>query len=108
VAALAKKQAKDQDPKGVFTQQWVPEHGTPDYSAPIVEHLHAAKQARDQLWSLRKDQESKAQARAIFTKHGSRNPKRETRPKSKPPTKNSVNASAESTDAAAPQQAFDF
>lgn len=102
------KQANDQDPTGGFTQQWVPEYGAADYPPPIVEHLQAAKQARDRLWSLRKDQESKSQARAIFTKHGSRNPKRETQPKNKTSRKVSVKEKNESAEAATPQQAFDF
>ena len=75
------KQAADQDPTGAFSRQWVPEQCAADYPAPIVDHLTAAKEARDRLWSLRKDQASKQQARAIFTKHGSRSPKRENRPK---------------------------
>ncbi len=66
------KQAKDQDPTGRFTHQWVPEAAGPGYPAPIVDHLMQAKRARDLLWGLRKDQTAKAQARVIHAKHGSR------------------------------------
>lgn len=94
------KQAADQDPTGTFVRHWVSEQFSADYPAPIVDHLAAAKQARDRLWSLRKDPESKSQARAIFSKHGSRSPKREARPK---PTKKET-----PQDIRGSQQAFDF
>jgi deoxyribodipyrimidine photo-lyase len=71
------KQRVDQDPGGAFIARWVPEHGSADYPAPIVDHLAAARLARERLWALRADQESKADAQAIFDKHGSRNPSRE-------------------------------
>ncbi len=71
------KQRQDQDPGGEFVARWVPELGTNAYPAPIVDHLAAARLARDRLWSLRKDAESKDAARQIFQKHGSRNPARE-------------------------------
>lgn len=77
------KQAADQDPAELFVRQWVPEQSSADYPAPIIEHLAAARLARERLWSLRKDHESKKQARAIFDKHGSRNPRREAGPKKK-------------------------
>lgn len=98
------KQAKDQDPTGNFTQHWVPEQFHQNYPAPIVEHLQAAKEARDWLWALRKQQESREQARAIFTKHGSRNPTREIRTKRKA-AKKPVKGQAQDIE---PQQAFDF
>ena len=71
------KQAKDQDPTGRFTHQWVPEAASSAYPLPIVDHLEAAKRARDLLWGLRKDQQAKSQARAIQAKHGSRKPRRQ-------------------------------
>jgi deoxyribodipyrimidine photo-lyase len=49
------KQAVDQDPEGLFVRRWVPEAGTPDYRPPMVDHLEAARHARDLLWGLRKD-----------------------------------------------------
>jgi deoxyribodipyrimidine photo-lyase len=77
------KQALDQDPTGVFVARWAPEYselmGQPP--APVVDHLEAAKSARERLWALRKDGQAKVQARQIFEKHGSRNPHREGRPK---------------------------
>lgn len=97
------KQAADQDPTGEFSQKWVPEQCNADYPAPIVDHLSAAKAARDRLWSLRKDRDSKEQARAIFTKHGSRSSKRETRPK-----KRVEKSSEEQVPAQPAQQAFSF
>jgi len=79
------KQGLDQDPTGIFVARWAPEYselmGQPP--APIVDHLEAAKSARDRLWALRKDGQAKAQARQIFEKHGSRNPHREGRPKTR-------------------------
>ncbi len=96
------KQAADQDPTGAFVRQWVPEQFSEHYPASIVEHLLAAKQARDRLWSLRKDREAKEQARAIFTKHGSRNPNRETKRASKVRQEPKVQKELQ------PQQAFDF
>ncbi|MBU3724494.1 MAG: deoxyribodipyrimidine photolyase [Burkholderiaceae bacterium] len=98
------KQAGDQDPTGTFTRQWAPEQGSETYPEPIVEHSQAAKVARDRLWSLRKDRESREQARTIFTKHGSRNPKRETWPKRKASDKSFEGEVQEPP----PQQAFDF
>jgi deoxyribodipyrimidine photo-lyase len=79
------KQGLDQDPTGIFVARWAPEYselmGQPP--APVVDHLEAAKSARDRLWALRKDGQAKAQARQIFEKHGSRNPHREGRPKTR-------------------------
>ena len=77
------KQAADQDPTGAFVAQWAPEYSAVMTAPPepIVDHLAAAKSARDRLWALRKDAQAKVQARQIFEKHGSRNPHREGRPK---------------------------
>jgi deoxyribodipyrimidine photo-lyase len=102
------KQAADQDPSGAFSRQWVSEQFSAKYPAPIVDHLSAAREARDRLWSLRKDRASKEQARAIFTKHGSRSPKREARPKKrtqKPPDQKPVEQQLPAQPA---QQAFSF
>ena len=102
------KQAADQDPTGAFVRQWVPEHLSSNYPLPIVEHLAAAKEARDRLWALRKDRESKEQARNIFTKHGSRSPKRELRSRRKTSEKPLEKPLEEQVKDRQPQQAFDF
>jgi deoxyribodipyrimidine photo-lyase len=74
------KQRHDQDPTGAFVARWIPELGTSDYPAPIVDHRLAAKAARDCLWGLRASPEATDQAQGIYRKHGSRNPAREGRP----------------------------
>lgn len=53
------KQATDQDPDGRFVAQWAPEALQAGYPLPIVEHLSAAKQARDRLWGLRQNRNKK-------------------------------------------------
>ena len=96
------KQARDQDPEGIFVRRWLPtlvrvpdayifepwtmpqalqEHvgfiiGR-DYAAPIVDHLRSAKFARDTLWALRKNDSVRDAAKQVYEKHGSRNPARE-------------------------------
>ncbi|MCH1574929.1 MAG: DNA photolyase family protein [Flavobacteriales bacterium] len=40
-------QMKKFDPKGVYVKRWVPEWGTPQYAAPIVEHKMARQRAID-------------------------------------------------------------
>ena len=40
-------QMKKFDPKGVYVKKWVPEWGTADYAAPIVEHKMARQRAID-------------------------------------------------------------
>ncbi len=96
------KQARDQDPDGIFVRRWLPalmrvpneyifepwtmpqtlqEHvGVTigrDYPQPIVDHLASAKFARDTLWALRKDSVVRDVAKQVYKKHGSRNPARE-------------------------------
>ena len=66
------KQAIDQDPDGSFVRRWVPEATESTYPNPIVEHLDAARRARDFLWGLRKTKESRSQSQEILKKHGSR------------------------------------
>lgn len=48
-----------------------------DYPAPVVEHLAAARAARDAVWAVRRLPEAGAEARRVFVQHGSRNPDRE-------------------------------
>ncbi|MEM8970517.1 MAG: FAD-binding domain-containing protein [Pseudomonadota bacterium] len=86
------KQGYDQDPTGAFTRTWVPELADiPDrylqepwkadnadavlgkrYPERIVDHVAAAKEAREHVWAVRRGPEFRAQASAIQTKHGSR------------------------------------
>jgi deoxyribodipyrimidine photo-lyase len=96
------KQAQDQDPDGIFVRRWLPELARVpneyifapwtmpqtlqehvgcvvgrDYPQPIVDHLAAAKVARDTLWALRKNAAVRDVAKQVYQKHGSRNPARE-------------------------------
>lgn len=91
------KQSVDQDPEGVFVRRWVPELGAvPDaflhepwrmpsevrracgvrigehYPEPIVDHLAAARAARQRIIAVRRQPESRAQSRDIQEKMGSR------------------------------------
>jgi deoxyribodipyrimidine photo-lyase len=96
------KQARDQDPDGTFVRQWCPELARlptehvfepwlapasvqqeagclieRHYPAPIIDLKASAAHARTQIWALRGEPEAKREAKAIFQKHGSRNPNRE-------------------------------
>jgi deoxyribodipyrimidine photo-lyase len=66
------KQAHDHDPEGIFVRRWVPEFGTPDYPAPIVDERVALKAIKDRLYALRATPEARAEADAVQHKHGSR------------------------------------
>ena len=66
------KQARDQDPQGMYIRQWVPEIGTASYPAPIVNEHTAVAAAKEKLYGLRRTGEAKAEADAIQHKHGSR------------------------------------
>ncbi len=91
------KQSLDQDPDGVFIRQWLPELArltvaaihTPwkldantlasasvvlgeSYPARIVDHVEAARAARDRLTVVRQGEGFRQTAKAVYTKHGSR------------------------------------
>lgn len=86
------KQRHDQDPTGSFVAAWVPEYGSPAYPDPIVDHLAAARTARERLWSLRKQPGSREIASEILDRHGSRNPAREGVPARRPGRRDSSQA----------------
>ncbi|MEL6340486.1 MAG: deoxyribodipyrimidine photo-lyase [Myxococcota bacterium] len=91
------KQAKDQDPEGVFIRRWVPElEGVPlkylpephtmppllqrssgcrigvDYPAPVVDHKTAYREARERIFAVRRRDEAREEAQRVYQKHGSR------------------------------------
>jgi len=66
------KQALEHDPQGVFVRRWLPEYGTPDYPAPIVDERTALAAAKQRLYALRATPEARAEADAVQHKHGSR------------------------------------
>ena len=86
------KQGYDQDPTGAFTRRWVPELAKiPDkflqepwradnasdvlgkvYPERIIDHIAAARDARDKVWAVRRGQRYRDEAAAIQIKHGSR------------------------------------
>lgn len=86
------KQGHDQDPTGAFTRAWVPELADiPDqflqepwkadnagavvgrtYPERTVDHVAAAKEARERIWAVRRGDAFRTKASAIQAKHGSR------------------------------------
>jgi deoxyribodipyrimidine photo-lyase len=66
------KQAREHDPTGAYVRRWVPEFGTPDYPAPIVDERAALAFAKERLYGLRRGDAARAEADAIQQRHGSR------------------------------------
>jgi deoxyribodipyrimidine photo-lyase len=91
------KQGLDQDPDGIFTRRWVTELSRVsleflqepwkmdsvmqqeigcilgcDYPAPIVDHIEAARAARERLAVIRRSAGYGTEAKRVFQQHGSR------------------------------------
>jgi len=47
-------QAQKFDPDGEYVKRWVPDHGTPDYQAPVVDHAKAREKVLEAWATLRK------------------------------------------------------
>ena len=91
------KQSCDQDPHGEFIRHWVPELSSvpesyihepwrmgpleqeaiklqlgKDYPLPIIDHLVAAKRARELIYAIKREPVFQEEADAILKRHGSR------------------------------------
>ena len=91
------KQGLDHDPTGAYVRRWLPElEGVPlahlhtpwtmtaaerqaagcglgaHYPSPIVDHLQAAREARERVWGVRRGPDFRERAAAIQERHGSR------------------------------------
>ena len=90
------KQSHDQDPDGEFIRAYVPELAhlegralhepwTLDeppvgYPERIVEHGPAVAEAKKRIYAVRRDPDARAEAEAVFERHGSRKPRRLRQP----------------------------
>jgi len=91
------KQAKDQDPAGLFIRRWVPELARVplahlaepwrmcpglqrtvgciigvDYPAPIIDERAALQAAKERIYRVRESSAARAEAQAVQERHGSR------------------------------------
>jgi deoxyribodipyrimidine photo-lyase len=73
------KQARDQDPDGVFTRRWVPELEGGGYRSPIVDPADAARAARARLTAVRQTAGYREAAHEVYLRHGSRGRRLEQR-----------------------------
>ncbi len=97
------KQGLDQDPTGEFVRRWVPQVAhlpnglihTPwlagvacaGYPPPIVDLKQSTQAAKDVMYVRKAQPQVKADAQAVYQKHGSRNPAREGVVRRKPAVK---------------------
>jgi deoxyribodipyrimidine photo-lyase len=81
------KQQLDHDPDELFIRRWLPEYGTAAYPAPLVNHEQAVAAAKAQWAAARRRPETRAEAKRVLAKHGSRRSPapRKPRPKRQPP-----------------------
>lgn len=114
------KQGRDQDPEGEFVRRWVPElSSVPDahlhepwtwenasavlgkrYPEPIVDHLAAARHARERVWAVRRGKAFRDEAGRLQSKHGSRKsgiPNRGNQGRAQRQSKDQLSLLAEST-----------
>ncbi|MEL6925034.1 MAG: FAD-binding domain-containing protein, partial [Bacteroidota bacterium] len=80
------KQIVDQDPDTLFIKKWIPElrdfdaktiiahRGTPlgDYPAQPLDWWQSSRDMRSKIWAIRKQEKTKAFAKLVYEKHGSR------------------------------------
>lgn len=50
------KQQAEQDPKGEFVKRWLPECGTANYPAPVIDNAESLKQGKARLHAMRQNQ----------------------------------------------------